>query len=57
MGIGNINMDISASAETWNIVRQFSLDNTVSFKNAQHSEATLFSNPVEADVFFSNNYP
>lgn len=52
MGIGNVNMDISASNEIWSFVSQFSLDNTVGIKMATKPVSGLFPNPVRDDVFF-----
>lgn len=46
MGIGNANMDISASAEIWNFVSRFSLNSTVGLAENEKSSISVFPNPV-----------
>lgn len=49
MGIGNANMDISASAEIWNFVSRFSLNSTVGLAENEKSSISVFPNPVSGN--------
>ena len=51
MGIGNVNMDISASTEIWNFVSQFSIDNTVGLNKSDRLSPKIYPNPVRGPVF------
>lgn len=52
MGIGNANMDISASAEIWNFVSQFSLDGgTVGLNKTISDKPRIFPNPLNGAEF------
>lgn len=52
MGIGNVNMDISASAEIWNFVSQFSLDGNIVGASETHPTLPKISpNPSNSGTF------
>ncbi|MBK9291897.1 MAG: T9SS type A sorting domain-containing protein [Bacteroidetes bacterium] len=53
MGIGNVNMDISASAEIWNFLSQFSLDQAVgNLSPTPGNYFRIFPNPAQNNLIY-----
>ncbi|HMM12366.1 MAG TPA: PHB depolymerase family esterase [Bacteroidales bacterium] len=52
MGVGNVNMDISASAEIWGFLSHFSLGNTVGIVPSIRPSSRLFPNPSSGEELF-----
>lgn len=50
MGIGNANMDISASAEIWNFVSRFSLNAPVGLQQKPENSTFIYPNPVVGNI-------
>jgi polyhydroxybutyrate depolymerase len=51
-GIGITNRDINASAEIWNFVKNFALDETIGIKQATINEIKVYPNPVSDGILF-----